>query len=101
MRKADMIAIPSCVELFGMAALEAMALGKPVIATRYGGIAEGIRPGQDGVLIDPFNPRGFAGAPSRLAADAGLRRPLRTSGRERGRSGYDVSAVAPPVVSGQ
>src|SRR2546427_2255176 len=54
LRKADMIAIPSCVELFGMAALEAMALGKPVIATRYGGVAEGILHGPEGRLIESF-----------------------------------------------
>ena len=98
MRKADMIAIPSCVELFGMAALEAMALGKPVIATRYGGIAEVIRHGQDGLLVDPFDRREFADALARLAADAGLRRRLGTSGRERVRSEYDVHAAAPRFV---
>jgi glycosyltransferase involved in cell wall biosynthesis len=98
MRKADIIAIPSCVELFGMAALEAMALGKPVIATRYGGIVEVIRHGQDGLLVNPFDRREFADALVRLAGDAALRRRLGTSGRDRVRSEYDVHAVAPQFV---
>ena len=98
MRKADILAIPSHVELFGMAALEAMALGKPVIATRYGGIAEVIRHGQDGLLVNPFDRREFAEALIRLAQDGALRRRLGTNGRERVRDRYDAPAVAPQFV---
>jgi glycosyltransferase involved in cell wall biosynthesis len=98
MRKADIIAIPSCVELFGMAAVEAMALGKPVIATRYGGIAEVVRHGQDGLLVNPFDRRQFAEALIGLAEDDRLRRRLGASGQERVRDEYEVHAVAPQFV---
>ncbi|MEJ5253312.1 MAG: glycosyltransferase family 4 protein, partial [Armatimonadota bacterium] len=37
---------------FGMAALEAMALGKPVVATRVGGLPELVRDGETGMLVD-------------------------------------------------
>jgi len=98
MRRADIIAVPSCVELFGMTALEAMALGKPVVATRYGGIAEVVRHDRDGLLVNPFDRREFSEALVRLANDDALRRRLGTSGRERVRVEYDVGAIAPKFV---
>ena len=98
MRRADIIAVPSCVELFGMTALEAMALGKPVVATRYGGIAEVVRHDRDGILVNPFDRREFAAALVRLAEDDALRRRQGTSGRERVRAEYEVGAVAPKFV---
>lgn len=98
MRRADIIAVPSCVELFGMTALEAMALGKPVVATKYGGIAEVVRHERDGLLVDPFNRREFSEALVRLANDDAMRRRMGASGRERVRVEYDVGAVVPKFV---
>ena len=98
MRNADIITVPSCVELFGMAALEAMTMGKPIVATRYGGIAEVVRDGQEGFLVDPFDRKEFAEALVRLANDAALRRRLGMSGSLRVRSEYDVHVVAPQFV---
>jgi len=98
MRRADIIAVPSCVELFGMTALEAMALGKPVVATKYGGIAEVVRHERDGLLVDPFNRREFSEALVRLANDDAMRRRMGESGRERVRVEYDVGAVVPKFV---
>ncbi len=54
MASADLIAIPSRFESFGIVALEAMALGKPVVATRVGGLPE-VLAGADAVLVEPDN----------------------------------------------
>ncbi|ACK42700.1 MULTISPECIES: glycosyltransferase [Dictyoglomus] len=52
---ADICVFPSIYEPFGIVALEAMALGKPVIASRVGGFSEIIEDGKDGILFEPKN----------------------------------------------
>lgn len=57
-------------------ALQAMALGKPVIATRVGGIPEVVLHGETGLLVDPGNPDLLAEAVITLLGDEALRRRL-------------------------
>jgi glycosyltransferase involved in cell wall biosynthesis len=49
----DISAMPSHMETFGVSALEAMARGKAVVATRVGGLPEIVRDGHTGVLVEP------------------------------------------------
>jgi glycosyltransferase involved in cell wall biosynthesis len=67
-------------EPWGLVPLEAMALGRPVVATGRGGSAEYLRDGQNALLFQAGDPRGLAAAVSRLAQDAGLRARLRDGG---------------------
>jgi glycosyltransferase involved in cell wall biosynthesis len=53
--------VPSREEPFGLVALEAMAVGKPVIATRVGGLPE-VLEGADAILVEPNNPAALANA---------------------------------------
>ena len=54
MLRSTMTVVPSLVpETFGMVALEAMSLGRPVVASRVGGLAELIRHGETGLLVAP------------------------------------------------
>ncbi len=67
---ADVFVMPSRYELFGIVMLEAMACGVPVVATRFGGPAEVIEDGKDGILVDPTDISALVGALRELLLDA-------------------------------
>jgi glycogen synthase len=78
---ADVVLAPSLVEEpFGLVALEAMALGRPVVATARGGAAEYLRDGVNALVVEPGDPATTAAAVRRLADDPALRARLRDGG---------------------
>ncbi|MCB2198696.1 glycosyltransferase family 4 protein [bacterium] len=72
-RRADFFAMPSSYEGFGIAYLEAMAYGLPVIASRAGGAVEIVKEGVNGFLVTPGDQAGLAEKLITLAGDATLR----------------------------
>ena len=74
--------MPSRRESFGVAALEAAACARAVIASDVGGIPEVVRHGETGILVPPENPDKLAEAIIKLARDADLRNKMGQSGRE-------------------
>jgi glycosyltransferase involved in cell wall biosynthesis len=85
-READVFVMPSLRECGGTAILEAMALGKPVIATNWGGPADYVD-SSCGILVDPSSKTGFidglAEAMVRLARSPELRKSLGAGGKLR------------------
>ncbi len=94
---AQMTVIPSYYESFGMVALEAMACGKPVIASRVGGLTTTVQDGATGYLVPEGNPRALAERIAALLADPALQARL---GREAVRRAlqYRWSYVAESVL---
>jgi glycosyltransferase involved in cell wall biosynthesis len=78
---ADVVVAPSLVEEpFGLVPLEAMGLGRPVVATARGGAAEYIRHDVNALVVEPGDPAAVAAAVRRLADDPALRARLRHGG---------------------
>lgn len=89
MREADYGVLPSeCYENFPNFVLEMMALGKPVVASRIGGIPELVLDGETGLLFEPGNRQDLAEKLDRIRRDAGLRRELGRRAWERARSEF-------------
>ncbi len=78
----DLVVHPSFAEGFGRAVLEAMALGKPVIASAVGGLREAIKTGENGYLFPPGDIDYLAQFWMELASDQGLRLDLGSKARE-------------------
>lgn len=60
MRGADVVAVPSVAESFGLVAVEAQACGTPVLAHRAGGLSTAVSHGVSGCLVDSLDPREWA-----------------------------------------
>jgi D-inositol-3-phosphate glycosyltransferase len=80
---ADVCVMPSLTETFGLVALEAQALGTPVVASAVGGLTEVVADGQTGILVAEREPQGFADAIARLLDDPALRAQMGDAARVR------------------
>ena len=87
-RSADAVVCVPWYEPFGIAAVEAMACGVPVVATAVGGLADTVVDGGTGIHVQPRRPDMVAAALRMLAADPQLRRSLGAAGRERATTHY-------------
>lgn len=66
---ADIIAVPSYNESFGLVAMEAQATGTPVVAARVGGLSIAVAEGETGLLVDGHDPGDWADALEQLLDD--------------------------------
>jgi mannosylfructose-phosphate synthase len=93
-QQAAMFVLPSLFEPFGMTALEAMACGRPVVASRLGGIRELVTSEENGLLVDPTNANDFSAAIIKLLNDERLARRIGERGRDIVRERYSWEAIA-------
>lgn len=75
-RAADLVAVPSHNESFGLVALEAQACGTPVVAAAVGGLVTAVRNGISGVLVDGHDPADWAKVLGHLLAEPAYRADL-------------------------
>ncbi len=92
-RAADICAVPSYYESFGLTALEAMACGTPVVASRTGGLQLTVHDGVNGYLVAPGDASELAARIAMLLADENHRATLGHAAA-RGAEAYSWAAVA-------
>jgi glycosyltransferase involved in cell wall biosynthesis len=96
-RRSMLGVVPSlCLETFGLVALEAMAAGRPVVASGLGGLAEVVADGETGILVAPGDVRALRCALDRLIASPKLRSAMGDAARRRA-DGFRASVVVPRV----
>ena len=103
----DVFVLPSLWEGFGLVLLEAMAAGRPVVASRVGPIPEVVVDGETGLLAEPGRPEALADALIRVLEDPALARRLGEAGRRRvaerfglGRMIAEITALYDQTLSG-
>lgn len=89
---ADVFALPSRWEGFGLAAAEAMAAGLPVIGTKVPGLTELIEDGVSGLLIDSEDTDALMAVINRLADDRDERMRLGSAAQQRVRDNFSIEA---------
>ena len=79
----SVVVLPSLAESFGFTLLEAMSLGKPVVASTTGGIPEVVLDGENGLLVPPADSRALADAICRVLEDPERAQAFGEAGRRR------------------
>jgi glycosyltransferase involved in cell wall biosynthesis len=79
--RSDVAVFPNVQQAWGLAQLEAMVRGIPLVVSRGAGVSEVLTDGENALLVDPRRPDQLAGAILQLAAAAPLRRELADRGR--------------------
>ncbi|HEY2919041.1 MAG TPA: glycosyltransferase family 4 protein [Candidatus Binatia bacterium] len=92
--KIDLFVMPSLSEGLGVAALEAMAAGKAVIATSAGGLAESVLDGVTGILVPPQDPTALAHAIAKLVRAPSLAGEMGTQGQQRVMQHFTLAQMA-------
>ena len=93
MHAMDVFAMPSIWEGFGLVLLEAMAAGRPIVASRVATIPEVVAEGESGLLVPAGDPFALADALARLADDPALARDMGEAGRERLRRNFSLEKM--------
>ncbi|MFP4499432.1 MAG: glycosyltransferase family 4 protein [Candidatus Hydrogenedentota bacterium] len=89
-----MVAVPSVwEEPFGLVAVEAMATGRPVLASQTGGLQDIVRHGETGLLVPPGDAEAWAGALEALLDNPALARRMGAAGRAMVEAEYDWHVI--------
>jgi glycosyltransferase involved in cell wall biosynthesis len=93
----DAMILPSGNEGTPVSAIEALAAGRPVVATRVGGVPDVVRDGEDGFLVDTGDVDTLADRLAQLAEDPELRLAMGEAGRSRVLTRYSVERLIDDV----
>jgi glycosyltransferase involved in cell wall biosynthesis len=102
MTACDVLVFPTSPELdegFGLAALEAMAAGRPVVATSVGALPEIVEPGRTGILVAPEDPAALAAALVELATKPAVGARLGRRGRDRALAEFGIERMVSRTIA--
>ncbi len=94
----DIFVMSSVSEGLGTSLLDAMACGKPIVATTAGGMPEVVKDGQTGILVRPRDHEAMANAIIRLLGDAAARRAMGAAGEARARAYFSAERMVQDTV---
>jgi len=92
---ADLLLLPSADEAFGLAALEGLSCGVPVVATAVGGVPEVVEDGKNGFLLPVGDVEGMARAALTLLTDNARHAEFRAAARQRAVEHFDTPLIVP------
>ncbi|MFC1510464.1 glycosyltransferase family 4 protein [Candidatus Omnitrophota bacterium] len=98
-RSLDVLVSASRIEPFGLTIIEAMALGKPVVATRCGGPGETVVDGQTGFLVPIKSPAEMAVRILKLLNDQKLAEEMGAKGQARALKNYNVNLYGEKIIA--
>jgi len=93
LQAAEVFVLPSVQEGLSLSALEAMALGKPVVACRVGGTPEVVVDGETGILVAPGQPAELARALDQLLSNPDQARAMGAAGQRRVQEAFDLEKM--------
>lgn len=96
--RADIVLVPSRTEPFGNVAVEGMLAERPVIASRVQGLAEIVRDGETGVLVEPGDPGALADAVRRVSDVPAIGARMARAGREDASRRFSVDRFSREIV---
>jgi glycosyltransferase involved in cell wall biosynthesis len=97
--RAAVVAAPSRREGYGVVAREAMAWGRPVVATAVGGLVDAVEDGVTGTIVAPGDTAALRGALERMLGDADLRARQGAAARSRAQTELSFDAAAGALIA--
>ena len=97
--RAAIVVCPSHREGYGVAAREAMAHGRPVVASAVGGLLDAVEDGVSGLLVPARDPRALRAAIETLLEDADLRRRIGGAAREAARERFSWAVATDATIA--
>src|SRR5690606_17021602 len=96
---ADVFVLPSRLEGLPLSLLEALAAGRPVVASSIGGIVDVVRDGIEALLVPPDDPAALADAVRRVLHEPALADAIAHAGRMRVKTEFSAEGMARSVAS--
>jgi len=98
LQRASLVVVPSFMESCPYSLIEAMALGKPIVASSVPGIRDMVVDGESALLVPPGDPKALASAMERILADEALGHRIGAAAADRARERFSLSRMCDETV---